>query len=86
VDNGNLRVLCQGGKVSVYWRWALSSDERIVSAGVVVETTQDCPSSIRSTGHSVHESTFTMTEDLAGALGDCRLVTTKIKYSYPKQS
>lgn len=87
VDGGDVRILCQGGRVSVYWRWGLSSDERIESAGFVIEDPAGgCPRSIRRTDHTKHESSFTVNEDLVGASGDCRLVTAKITYSYPKQS
>jgi hypothetical protein len=84
--NSSLQVLCQGARVSVYWRWGLSSVERIERASFVLETVRGCPRSIRRTGHTKHESSFTMNEDLAGASGDCRIVTAKITYSHPEQS
>jgi len=52
----------------------------------VLDTVEGCPRSIRRTGHTKHGSSFTMNEDLAGASGDCRLVTARITYSYPKAS
>jgi hypothetical protein len=83
----DLRILCQGARVSVYWRWGLSGSQRIERASFVVDTqVGSCPSSIRRKGHTKYESRFTVNEDLVGALGDCRIVTAKITYSYPKQS
>lgn len=84
--DGTLQILCQGGRVSVYWRWGLSTEERIERASFVLETLEGCPRSIRKTGHTKHASSFTMNEDLVGASGDCHLVTAKITYSYPKAS
>jgi flagellar hook capping protein FlgD len=85
-SNGNLQILCQGAKVSVYWGWGLSSVERIERASFVLDTVEGCPRSIRRTGHTKHVSSFTMNEDLVGASGDCHLVAAKITYSYPKAS
>jgi hypothetical protein len=85
-SNGNLQILCQGARVSVYWGWGLSSVERIERASFVLDTVEGCPRSIRRTGHTKHVSSFTMNEDLVGASGDCHLVTAKITYSYPKAS
>jgi hypothetical protein len=84
--NGDLQILCQGGRVSVYWRWGLSSAERIERASFALDTVEGCPRSIRRTGHTKHESSFTMNENLVGAAGDCLLVTARIIYSYPKAS
>jgi hypothetical protein len=87
VDAGNLRILCQGARVSVYWRWGLGPSQRIQRASVVLDTQAgSCPSSIRRSGHTKHESSFTVNEDLAGALADCRIVTAKITYSSPEAS
>jgi len=72
--------------VSVYWRWGLSSVERIERASFVLATVDGCPRSIRRTRHTKHESFFTMNEDLVGAAGNCYLVSAKITYSYPKAS
>jgi hypothetical protein len=83
---GRLQILCQGGRVSVYWRWGLSSSERIERASFVRDNIAGCPRSIRRTGHTKHESSFTMNEDLVNAGGNCYLVTAKITYSYPKAS
>jgi hypothetical protein len=85
-SNGNLQILCQGARVSVYWGWGLSPVERIEHASFVLDTAEGCPRSIRRTGHTKHISSFTMNEDLVGASGDCHLVTAKITYSYPKAS
>jgi hypothetical protein len=85
-SNGNLQILCQGARVSVYWGWGLSSVERIEHASFVLDTVEGCPRSIRRTGHTKHISSFTMNEDLVGASGDCHLVSAKITYSYPKAS
>jgi len=84
--SSDLQILCQGGRVSVYWRWGLSSVERIERASFALDTVEGCPRSIRRTGHTKHESSFTMNEDLVGASGDCHLVTARITYSYPKAS
>ncbi len=84
--SSSLQVLCQGGRVSVYWRWGLASGERIERASFVLDTVEGCPPSIRKTAHTKHESSFTMNEDLPGAAGDCRLVTARITYSHLEQS
>jgi hypothetical protein len=85
-SNGDLQILCQGGRVSVYWRWGLSPAERIQRASFVLDTVEGCPRSIRRTGHTKHGSSFTMNEDLVGAAGDCRLATARITYTYPRPS
>lgn len=86
-EAGNLRILCQGGRVSVFWRWGLGPSQRIERASFVLDTQAgSCPSSIRRSGHTKHESSFTVNEDLAGASGDCRIVTAKITYSSPEAS
>ncbi|HEX4941622.1 MAG TPA: hypothetical protein VFW51_03730, partial [Actinomycetota bacterium] len=86
-DAGDLRILCQGGRVSVYWRWGLGPSQRIERASFVLDTQAgSCPKSIRRSGHTKHESSFTVNEDLAGASGDCRIVTAKITYSSPEAS
>ncbi|MDQ4108834.1 MAG: hypothetical protein M3138_08540 [Actinomycetota bacterium] len=36
--------------------------------------------------HTKHGSSFTMDEDLVEAAGDCRLVTARLTYSYPRAS
>ena len=64
----------------------LASDARIERASFVLETLDGCPPSIRRAGHTKHESSFTMNENLVGAAGDCRLVTARITYSYLEQS
>jgi hypothetical protein len=84
--NGDLQILCQGGRVSVYWRWGLASAERIERASFALDTVEGCPRSIRRTGHTKHGSSFTMNENLVGAAGDCLLVTARITYSYPQAS
>ncbi len=87
VSGGLLQILCQGAKVSVYWRWGLASNERIVSASFVFgDQMEDCPRRIRSRHHTRHESSFTMTEDVPNASGHCWLATAKITYSYPEPS
>jgi hypothetical protein len=85
-NGGGLQVLCQGGRVTVYWRWGLSPAERIQRASFVLDTVEGCPRSIRRTGHTKHGSSFTMNEDLVGAAGDCRLATARITYTYPRPS
>lgn len=87
VESGDLRVLCQGGRISVYWRWGLNPSQRIEKASFVLNTqVGSCPSSIRRSGHTKHESSFTVNEDLAGALADCYIDTAKITYSYLQAS
>jgi len=87
VESGDLRVLCQGGRISVYWRWGLNLSQRIEKASFVLNTqVGSCPSSIRRSGHTKHESSFTVNEDLAGALADCYIETAKITYSYLQAS
>ena len=87
VDAGNLRILCQGARVSVFWRWGLGPSQRIERANFVLDTQAgSCPKSIRRSGHTEHESSFTVNEDLAGASGDCRIVTAKITFSYLQAS
>jgi len=84
---GNLVVLCQSGKISVYWRWGLSSAERIVKQSFVLESSsEDCPRSIRTTSHTKHESAFTVNEDKADFRALCALSTAKITYSYLQPS
>ncbi len=83
-SNGNLQILCQGARVSVYWGWGLSPVERIEHASFVLDTVEGCPRSIRRTGHTKHMSSFTMNEDLVGASGDCHLVTAKITVQLPE--
>ena len=84
--NDGLQILCQGARVSVYWRWGLSAAERIERASFVLSTSDGCPRSIRRIGHSKHESSFTMNENLVGASGDCHLASAKITYSYLQAS
>jgi hypothetical protein len=84
--NDALQILCQGARVSVYWRWGLSAAERIERASFGLTTLNGCPRSIRKIGHTKHESSFTVNENLAGASGDCHLATAKITYSYPQAS
>jgi hypothetical protein len=87
VDAGNLRILCQGARVSAYWRWGLGPSQRIERASFLLDTQAgSCPKSIRRSGHTKHESSFTVHEDLTGASGDCRIVTAKITYSYQQAS
>jgi hypothetical protein len=87
VSVGNLIVLCQGGKISVYWRWGLSSEEKIVKQSFVLDSSPaDCPRKIRSTSHTKHESAFTVNEDLSDFRALCSLSTAKITYSYLQAS
>jgi hypothetical protein len=87
VEAGDLRILCQGGRVSVYWRWGLGPSQRIERASFVLNTqVGSCPSSIRRSGHTKHESSFTVNEDQAGALADCYIDTARITYSYLQAS
>ena len=84
---GNLVVLCQGGKMSVYWRWGLSSAERIVKQSFVIDSTaEDCPRSIRSTSHSKHESVFSVNDNKSNFRILCSLSTARITYSYLQAS
>lgn len=80
-------ILCQGGKISVYWRWRLADDERIVGQHFqLTSLKQDCPRSIRSTGHTRRESRFTETENIDNFRGLCTVSLAKITYSYPVAS
>ena len=80
-------ILCQGGRISVFWRWGLDADERIVSQRFeLTSTKQDCPRSIRSTGHTKHESSFTENENIDDFRGLCTVAEAKITYSYPVAS
>lgn len=84
---GNLIVLCQAGKMSVYWRWGLSPAERIVGQSFVLDSSSaDCPRKIRSTSHTKHESAFTVNENLNNFRALCSLRTAKIVYSYLQPS
>jgi hypothetical protein len=84
---GNLVILCQSGKMSVYWRWGLSSAERIVNQSFVLESSSgECPRSIRSTSHTKHESAFTVNEDKPNFGALCALSTARITYSYLQES
>lgn len=85
--DGVLRILCQTAKVSVYWRWGLSADERIEKASFVIDNpTSGCPRSIRSFGHTKHESSFNVKDDVSGISASCRVSTARITYSYPRAS
>jgi hypothetical protein len=88
VADGTVRILCQAAKVTVFWRWGLDSNERIERASFVIDnaSSNDCPPSVRSKGHSKHESRFTVTDHLVGAWALCRVSTARITYSYPKAS
>ncbi|HEX6401142.1 MAG TPA: FlgD immunoglobulin-like domain containing protein [Actinomycetota bacterium] len=86
-NDDHLRILCQTAKVTVYWRWGLDAGEKIVKQSFVIENpTSGCPSSIRSTGHSQHESFFAVNDDEPGISASCELVTAKITYSYDQSS
>jgi hypothetical protein len=86
-SGGNLIVLCQGGKMSVYWRWGLSSAERIVGQSFVLDSSaEDCPRSVRSTSHTKHESAFTVNDDQSGFRALCSISTARITYSYLQDS
>jgi hypothetical protein len=87
VEVDNLRVICQGAKINVYWRWGLNDAQRIERASFVYDVDGvTCPQSIRRIGQSKHDSSFTMVEDLSDSMGLCRLVTAKITYSFAKSS
>ncbi|HET9671389.1 MAG TPA: FlgD immunoglobulin-like domain containing protein, partial [Actinomycetota bacterium] len=85
--DGQLRILCQTAKVTVYWRWGLDAGEKIVKARFVIENPSDgCPTSIRSAGFTKHESWFQVNDDVAGIAAKCNLETAKITYSYLQPS
>jgi hypothetical protein len=87
VRNGILRILCQTAKVTVFWRWGLASNERIEKARFVIDNpTNGCPSSIWNSGHTSHESSFTVNDNVSGISGSCELSTARITYSYLEQS
>jgi hypothetical protein len=83
VNGDAVSILCQGGKITVYWRWGLGPNESIVGQSFELSSSPaDCPSSIRSTGHTKHESRFTETEGLPDFRGLCTIEVAKITYSY----
>lgn len=87
VYDGVLRILCQTAKVTVYWRWGLGAGEKIVKASFVIENpTNGCPTSIRSVGHTKHESYFTVNDDEPGISASCRIQTARITYRYQQPS
>jgi len=87
VRDGILRILCQTAKVAVFWRWGLASNERIEKARFVIDNpTNGCPSSIWNVGHTSHESSFTVNDNVSGISGSCEVSTARITYSYPAQS
>jgi hypothetical protein len=85
-QGGYLQVDCHGGKMSVFYRWGLSSAQRIESASFVIDNANnECGPSRRSVGHSRHESFLTVTDAVSG-ITSCRIVTAKITYSYLQAS
>jgi hypothetical protein len=85
-QGGYLQVDCHGSKMSVYYRWGLSSVQQIQSASFVIDNSQsECGTARRKAGHSKHESFLTVTDSVSG-ITSCRIVTAKITYSFPKSS
>jgi hypothetical protein len=86
VDGEVLEILCQGAKVTVFWRWALASDERIEWSSVVLGPGDDCPAIGRKNAHTKHQSSLTVSDNLQGRHLSCNVLEAKITYSYPKAS
>lgn len=85
-QGGYLQIDCHGSKMSVYYRWGLTSVQRIEKASFVIDTSNgDCPTSRRKPGHTKHESFLTVTDAVSG-ITSCRIVTARITYSFPEQS
>jgi hypothetical protein len=81
-----LQIDCHGGRMTVYYRWGLDSDERIEAASFVMDDpNNECGSARRSTGHSTHDSFITVTDTVSG-ITSCHVVTAKVTYSYLKLS
>jgi len=81
-----LQVDCHGAKTTVFYRWGLDSDERIESASFVIDDpNNECGPARRSTGHTRHESSITVTDSVSG-ITSCHVVTAKITFSFPKLS
>lgn len=84
--SGSLQVDCHGAKMTVYYRWGLTSVQRIEKASFVVDNSEnECGSSRRKQGHTKHESFLTVTDAVAG-ITSCPIVTARITYSFPKAS
>jgi len=86
VDGAVLEIICQGAKVTVFWRWALASNERIEWSSVVLGPGDSCPPIGRRNAHTKHQSSFTVSDNLQGQHLSCNVVEAKITYSYPKAS
>ncbi|MGH2680832.1 MAG: hypothetical protein ACRDG8_10205 [Actinomycetota bacterium] len=87
VPDEALALLCQGARVTVSWRWALATDQRIERSSVVLDSSStDCPPVGRSVAHSKHGSSFTVKDNLPGRSVHCRVVETRITYSFAKAS
>jgi hypothetical protein len=85
-QGGYLQVDCHGAKMSVFYRWGLTSVQRIEKASFVIDNSQsECGTARRKPGHTTHESFLTVTDAVSG-ITSCRIVTAKITYSFPKQS
>ena len=86
ISSGNLLIICQGGAMSVYWRWGLKTSERIVGQSVVLDGTEGCPRRIRSTAHTKHQSEFRVVENIDNFGATCSLSIARITYSYLQPS
>jgi hypothetical protein len=85
-QGGYLQVDCHGSKMTVYYRWGLSSVQQIQNASFVIDNSNnECGTARRKPGHSKHESFLTVTDSVSG-ITSCRIVTAKITYSFPKSS
>jgi hypothetical protein len=85
-QGGYLQVDCHGAKMSVFYRWGLTSVQRIERASFVIDNANsECGTARRKPGHTKHESFLTVTDAVSG-ITSCRIVTAKITYSFPKQS
>lgn len=85
-QGGVLQIDCHGSRMSVFYRWALGSAQRIEKQSFVIDDPyQRCPPSRRSAGHTTHESYLTVVDNVSG-ITSCHVVTAKITYSYLKAS
>jgi hypothetical protein len=85
-QGGYLQADCHGAKMSVFYRWGLTSVQRIERASFVIDNANsECGAARRKPGHTTHESFLTVTDAVSG-ITSCRIVTARITYSFPKQS
>jgi hypothetical protein len=85
-QGGFLQVDCHGGRMTVSYRWGLSSAQRIENASFAIDDpNNECGPARRRTSRSKHESSITVTDSVSG-ITSCRVVTARITYSFLKNS